>query len=300
MFSIIICTYNRDKYIYDTLKYIAINDFSKEKYEIVLINNISTDNTEQEIFRFENDYPDIPIQYFVETNQGLSHARNRGIKEAKGDVLIFLDDDSFVAKDYLANLEENLKINADLAAFGGKIAPLFETGVPPAWLSKWTYSWVSAIDMGATTKLFLGKQYPIGANMGFTKACIEKYGTFNTALGRSKKNLMGGEEKDLFGRIMKNNEKVYYFPNIEVNHVIPESRTTKEYIIRMGQGIGMSEKLRTLDISKTAYQKRIFSEGIKWAASIILCLGYIFSFKPQKGTILITFRWNVSKGLLKK
>ena len=94
------------------------------------------------------------------------------------------------------------------------------------------------------------------------------------------------------------NEKIYYFPDIEVKHVIPETRTTKDYIRRMGQGVGMSEKLRTLGLSKTVYIKRIFSEGIKWIASIILCLGYTLSLKPKKGTILITFRWNVSKGLI--
>ena len=298
MISLIICTYNRDKYIYDTLKYIANNEFSKEKYEIVLINNNSTDDTEQECFRFQKDFPECNFCYFIETNQGLSHARNRGIKEAKGEVLVFLDDDSFVDNNYLKNLEDNLKKNPDSAAFGGKITPLFESGVTPTWLSKWTYSWVSAIDMGNSTRLFTKKQYPIGANMGVTKSCLDQYGIFNVSLGRSKKNLMGGEEKDLFDRIMKGNEKVYYFPNIEVNHVIPETRTTKEYIIKMGQGIGMSERLRTLAISKARYLKRIFSEGIKWMASIILCVGYTIFLNPQKGTILITFRWNVTKGLL--
>ena len=300
MFSLIICTYNRDKYIYDTLQHIAENEFPKERYEIVLINNNSTDDTEQEVFRFWKDFPEYDFRYFIETNQGLSYARNRGIKESKGNVLVFLDDDSFVEKDYLKNLEKNLEKSSDLAAFGGKITPLFESGITPVWLSKWTYSWVSAIDLGEATKLFTGKQYPIGANMGFTKKCIDKYGSFNTSLGRSKKNLMGGEEKDIFDRIMRNNEKIYYFPDIEVKHVIPEARTTKDYICRMGQGVGMSEKLRTLGLSKTAYIKRIFSEGIKWIASIILCWGYTLAFKPQKGTILIAFRWNVSKGLLGK
>lgn len=300
MFSLIICTYNRDQYIYNTLKCIAENRYPTEKYEIVLVNNNSTDQTENECFRFQKDFSDIPIRYFVETNQGLSHARNRGIQEAKKDVLVFLDDDSFVDVDYLHNLEEYLHNYSDFTAFGGKIDPLFESGKTPAWLSKWTYTLVSAINLGNKVTLFKGTQYPVGANMGFRKECFEQYSLFNTALGRSKKNLMAGEEKDIFNRIKSDNGMIYYFPNVRVQHVIPESRTTKSFICKMGEGVGRSEKLRTLDISKSSYAKRIFSEIIKWGGSIVLCLGYILSLQPKKGTILLAFRWNVSKGLLKK
>jgi len=85
-----------------------------------------------------------------------------------------------------------------------------------------------------------------------------------------------------------------------VQHVIPESRTTKDYIKRMGQGIGMSERLRTLDISKIAYLKRLLSEMIKWVASFILFFGYTIQLQPYKGSILLLFRWNVTKGLFRK
>ena len=70
MISVIICTYNRAKYIYDVLQSIALNDYPKSEYEIVLVNNNSTDNTEAEIARFASDYPDVQLRTFVETNQG--------------------------------------------------------------------------------------------------------------------------------------------------------------------------------------------------------------------------------------
>jgi glycosyltransferase involved in cell wall biosynthesis len=280
------------------MKSIAENDFPFSQYEIVLINNNSTDNTENECNRFQNDFPQINFNYFVEKNQGLSYARNRGIDEAKGEILIFLDDDSFVTTDYLKNLEENINRYSDLAAFGGEITPLFESGITPSWLSKWTLSWVSAINLGDKVTLFKGAKYPIGANMGIVKKWIEKIGEFNNALGRSKKNLMGGEEKDIFNRIKKEEGKIYYFPDVKVQHVIPENRTTKDYIKRMGQGVGKSEKLRTLEISKWSYVNRLLVETIKWMASILLFFGYFLQLKPYKGSILLFFRWNVTKGLL--
>jgi GT2 family glycosyltransferase len=236
----------------------------------------------------------------VETNQGLSYARNRGIAEAKGEILVFLDDDAFIGKDYLKNLEKNLENSSDFAAFGGKITPKFESGVIPKWLSKWSMGWVSAIDLGEKTRLFKGNIFPIGANMGFSRTIINKVGNFNTALGRSKKNLLAGEEKDIFNRIKAENGGIYYFPNIEVQHVIPESRTTSEYLTKMGIGVGVSERIRTLSISKTAFFKRLLSEMVKWAASIVLFFRYLILFQSQKGTKLLQFRWNVTKGLLQK
>lgn len=298
MISVIICTYNRDKFLYDALKHVAVNNFPTEDYEIVLVNNNSTDSTENECQRFSVDFPKVQFRYFVETKQGLSHARNRGIDESFGDILVFLDDDSFVKPDYLHNLQMQMDAHPEAMAFGGKITPRFETGETPKWLCKWTYSWVSAIDKGDKVVPFEGSSYPIGANMGFRKECLEHCGNFNTELGRTKKNLMGGEEKDIFNRVKAQNMTILYFPDIQVEHVIPPQRTTKDYIIKMGQGIGMSERLRCQKIGKKALWKRYFFEFVKWGASIVLWFYYLLCFRPVVGNMLVLFRWNVTKGLL--
>ena len=281
MISIIVCTYNRDKYIYNVLK-----------------SNNSTDDTEKECIRFQSDYPEVKFRYFLETAQGLSFARNRGIKESRGEILLFLDDDSFVQKDYLVNLVRNLEDYPDADAFGGKITPLFESGVTPEWLAKWNKSWISAIDLGNRVKLFKKGKYPIGANMGIRRSCLEAVGDFNTKLGRSRKNLMGGEEKDIFNRIRNQGGKIYYFPDVEVQHIIPPSRTTKEFICKMGEGIGMSERIRTLDISRWSYMKRLFMELVKWGGTLVLWLGFALKGQFKKGNMLVVFRKMVTKGLL--
>lgn len=298
MISIIVCTYNRDKYLYGALQYIATNGFSADSYEIILVNNNSTDDTEKECIRFQSDYPEVKFRYFLETAQGLSFARNRGIKESRGEILLFLDDDSFVQKDYLVNLVRNLEDYPDADAFGGKITPLFESGVTPEWLAKWNKSWISAIDLGNRVKLFKKGKYPIGANMGIRRSCLEAVGDFNTKLGRSRKNLMGGEEKDIFNRIRNQGGKIYYFPDVEVQHIIPPSRTTKEFICKMGEGIGMSERIRTLDISRWSYIKRLFMELVKWGGTLVLWLGFALKGQFKKGNMLVVFRKMVTKGLL--
>ena len=300
MISIIICTYNRDRFIYQTLQHIADNSFDRSAFEIVLVNNNCTDNTDAECKRFAKAHPDIDFRYFVETKQGLSHARNRGIDESRGDILVFLDDDAFVRSDYLSVLSRQMEQHTDAMAFGGKITPLFESGEEPKWLGKWTYSWVSAIDKGSSVVPFEGNSYPIGANMGFRKECIDACGKFNTELGRSKKNLMGGEEKDIFNRVKDKNYTILYFPDLEVQHVIPPQRTTKEYIKKMALGIGMSERLRTKKLSTAAYLKRLVAEGVKWCGSLVIFAGYALSGRFRKGSILLYFRHYVTKGLFSK
>lgn len=295
--SVIICTYNRDQYIYRTLEKVASNDFSPENYEIILVNNNSTDRTASECKRFCQAFPQIRFRYILETNQGLSFARNRGILEARGNVLVFLDDDAFIGKDYFRQLTAYLEAYPSASAFGGKITPLYESGIPPVWMSKWSYSWVSALDKGQAVCRFTGRSYPIGANMGFLRTAIPE-GGFNTALGRNKGNLMGGEEKDIFNRMKATNAEIYYFPRLEVQHVIPEKRTTPGYIRELAFGIGRSERLRTLGTSLTAYIKRLLSESLKWGATAVLWFSYLLRFTPQKGNILVFFRWYVSKGLL--
>ena len=297
MISFIICTYNRDKYIYECLSRLAMNT-EQDGWEIILVNNNSTDDTAAECARFEIDHPKIDYHYFVEMQQGLSYARNRGIIESKGEWLVFLDDDAMVEPSYIANLQSHLAIYLDTAAFGGQIEPLFEDG-EPNWYSKWSMGFVSAIDRGNTVHVFPANAYPIGANMGIKREMLNIVGGFDTSLGRMGNNLIGGEEKDMFNRIREAGGKILYFPNIGVKHCIPGRRTTREFVVRLAYGVGRSERMRTLNISTLAYYKRLFMECVKWAGTIVLWCQYILQGLYPKGDILVVFRWNVTKGLLK-
>ena len=296
MLSFIICTYNREKYIYECLSRLASNS-AKEGWEIVLVNNNSTDNTAAECERFVEDYKPTNYRYVVETKQGLSFARNRGIAEAKGDWLVFLDDDAMVGEDYIANLQAHLKQHPEAGAFGGQIEPFFEDG-EPEWCSKWSMGFVSAIDRGDKVHVFPDNKFPIGANMGIKREVIEKVGMFNTELGRTGNNLLAGEEKDLFNRIREAGYEILYLPNIGVKHCIPGRRTTREFVERLAYGVGVSERIRTRNIGTRAYAERLFKEMIKWAGTIVLWCQYLLKGQKGKGDILVLFRYHVTKGII--
>lgn len=300
MLSVIICTYNRDKYIYNVLKSLAENTLPHDRYEIVLVDNNCTDNTRSECDRFVKDFPDVVFHYFIETNQGLSHARNRGIKESAGDILVYVDDDALVNKEYLETYANFFDKMPEIEAAGGPIIPKYETNEPD-WMSHFTRALITGYKyLGNKEKEFPKNDYPGGGNAAYRAYVFEKIGLFNVELGRKGDSLVGAEEKDIFDKMTTLGMRFYYLPDAILYHLIPEKKLSKDYFDRLTYSIGKSERMRTLAIGKWKYTKRLISEGIKWAASIVLCVGHTLTGHPKRGWKLIQFRWNVTKGLLGK
>lgn len=296
--SAIICTYNRDKYLYNALKSIAEQNYPICNYEIILINNNSTDNTEEVCSQFQKDYPNITFKYYLETNQGLSYARNRGVQESTGDVLIFIDDDATVFDNYFKNIELFFNNHPDILACGGPIVPIYEDG-QPSWISHFTNQLIGgALHEGKNLKPFKNGRYPGGGNSALRKTVFEKYGLYNPHLGRKGNSLIGAEEKDFYSRMTQNGQQIYYLPEMGIYHYIPATKTTKEYFSTLTYAIGKSERIRTKSISAKAFYKRVLSECIKWTATCLLFLFHTISLQPQKGIKLVQFRYNVTKGLL--
>lgn len=300
MLSAVICTYNREKYIYNVLRSIAENDFSKDGYEIVLVNNNCTDNTEAECLRFKNDFPDVAFHCFHEPNQGLSYARNCGIRESKGDIIIYVDDDAVVNKEYLRTYAEFFSRCHEAAAAGGPITPQYETE-EPEWMSHYTRMLLTgALDLGSKEREFPKGAFPGGGNVAYRRSVFDQIGLFNVELGRKGNSLIGAEEKDLFDRMGSQGMKFYYLPNAILYHIIPEHKLTKDYLKRLSLGIGQSERYRTKTISEKKYYRRLVQEFVKWCGTIILWVGFALKGQFKKGNSLFTFRWNVTLGLLKE
>ncbi|WP_029904241.1 glycosyltransferase family 2 protein [Prevotella sp. 10(H)] len=299
-FSVIFCTYNREKYIYNAMKSVAEQDFPHEDYEIVVVNNNSTDSTEDICNQFQQDYPQVNFRYFVETNQGLSYARNRGVEESRGDILIFVDDDATVFDFYLSFVSAFFEAHPAINACGGPIIPVYETK-KPQWLSHYTEQLIGgALYQGSKVKPFKNGKYPGGGNSAFRKIIFEKYGLFNVELGRKGTGLIGAEEKDLYDRLSRGNEQFYYLPQMGIYHYISAKKLTEEHFKELTYSIGKSERIRTKGVSEEAYKKRVWAEVKKWIGSIGLFFFYLLKLSAVKGWRLLEFRWYVTKGLLGK
>ncbi len=297
--SVIVCTFNRDKYIYNVLASIAGNDFPKSEYEIILVDNNCTDNTAIEVTRFKKDFPDTELKYVIESHQGLSYARNRGISESDGDILVYVDDDATVNPQYLPALSALFGEYPDIMAAGGPIIPVYEDGTEPSWMNRHLRRLLTGyLYFGKKERSFPMNCYPGGGNAAYRRIVFEKTGKFNTELGRKGNNLSAGEEKDIFDRMTSAGMKFIYTPDAILYHIIPHYKLESAYLEQVSNCIGKSERVRTLSVSKKKYRMRLLSEAVKWGGTIVLCLFHLLRLRPASGRKLLIFRYYVTKGLL--
>lgn len=289
--SFIICTYNRASYLEDTLS--SLLEFSNTdfRYELVVIDNNSKDNTHSvaKKYRTMAARNEIELNYYKELNQGLSYARNRGIEESKARNLVFFDDDIRATKSLIPSWCTFFEQYPDAVAAGGKIHVQFDAP-RPEWMSYFLLPLLGHHDLGDTPKKYPPNKYPFGGNMGFRKSLFEKTGLFNTDLGRKGKELNAAEEKELFIRIRKLSTPIYYLPNAFLYHRVDSSRLTVEFIRKQAMGLGRSMKLQLQDSTFTTFLKTWMIEAGKFLATIPIALGYILGLKSAKAKMLFRFR----------
>ena len=100
--SIVISTYNNAASLERALKSVAMQDADKSIWECVVVNNNSSDNTSECFAEFASGHPEYNLRIVDEPNQGLSYARNRGIRESVGEYIAIIDDDEHIAEDFVA------------------------------------------------------------------------------------------------------------------------------------------------------------------------------------------------------
>lgn len=299
MISVILCTYNRGRYIYNVLHSIAVGTLPPSDYEIVLVNNNSTDNTEEECRRFESDHPAIKLRYCLEPQQGLSHARNCGIRNSEGDILVYVDDDALVNKEYLQTYADFFQRRPDAVAAGGPIIPQYDGCEEPDWMSHYTRQLITGkLYLGEKEREFPGDAFPGGGNAAYRKSVFDAVGLFNPELGRKGNSLIGAEEKDLFDKMTSRGMKFYYLPTAILYHLIPPKKLTQDYFDRLTYSIGVSERYRTKQIGTGKYLKRLVKESVKWGGTLVLWTNFALKGDFAKGNKLVAFRKNVTKGLV--
>ena len=229
--SVIVCTYNRCKSLLDTLRALAVQAFPTNDWELLIVDNNSKDDTANTVETFRTDNPHLHCRYLFQPRQGLSHARNLGIAEAHGELLLFTDDDVLPEADWIQQFYETMD-RAGCDACGGYIAPIWENP-PPLWLTSRFHGFLAILmDETGPRTLNSGDDPPFGANMGFKKNRVTQLGSFDTSLGRKGNVLAGGEEWDLFNKIQHAGGRVIYTPRMRVHHKVEAFRLKKAYFRR--------------------------------------------------------------------
>lgn len=296
--SVVICSYNRERYISEALYSLIDQNFDKSFYEVIVVDNNSKDYTAEVCKTIIASHPDVFIFYFTEVNQGSSFARNTGARKAGGELLCFMDDDAVAEKDFLRNIWSFYKENPSIHGFGGRIIPKY-IPAEPKWMSFYVSSLVGNFNYSDEVTEFSSQRYPLESNMIVTKKAFDEVGGFSLEIPGVKGILrIGGEGKDFFYRMKLKGHRIYYVPNIIVHHVVETPKLTKEYMFRIASGIGRGERQR---IGKGLYPfiKKILEYIYKLTGSFAIGIYYLLKGTPAKSWPVIQFRIDVLKGFLK-
>lgn len=292
--SLIIATYNRAEQLMVTLDSVARQTLSADRWECIVVDNNSKDDTRQRVEAFAAEHSQLNMVYHLEPNQGLSYARNAGIAKAQGDIIAFVDDDERIVPEFVEAYVELFDSKADAMSAGGKIVAEYPTG-RPEWMSRYTEQPIAnPMDFGSEVKLFPKRRIPGGGNMAMRRSVFEEVGVFNPNLGRTGGRLIGGEESELFERMAERGMACYYVPRAVMYHIIPESKLQPDYFERLSYNTGISQRLRA---EMRGRKVRLYvMEVAKWCATLLLCLIH----RPQQSRYLLKMRKNISKGIFQR
>jgi glycosyltransferase involved in cell wall biosynthesis len=229
--TVVLCTYNRSGTLQNALTSIAALELPESvQWEILVVDNNSKDRTREVVEDFCRRYPG-RFRYLFEPQQGLSCARNAGIREARGEIIAFTDDDVTVEPTWLQNLTAPLHCG-QCAGVGGQVIPMWASACP-SWLS--LKSWYA---LGPLVMFSLGEdaseltQAPFGANMAFRRSMFAKYGGFRTDLGNRPGSEIRNDDSEFGARLLANGECLQYEPSAIIYHPVPEERLDRKYFLK--------------------------------------------------------------------
>lgn len=296
--SIVICSYNRAKYIGEAMLSLYTQTLEPTRFEVIVVDNASTDNTADICREFIANHANAQFTYLLETQQGASFARNTGAAIAKAPLLCFMDDDAIAEPEFLQNILQFFKEVPDAGGLGGRIIPRY-IPAEPTWMSHYVSSLVGHFHYAEERTPFKNGKYPLESNMIIKTADFHTIGGFNTKLpGVSGTLRIGGEGKDFFFRLMALGKIIYYDPKVRVEHVVETAKLTPEYMYRVASGIGRGERVRMLEKSWFAYLFKMIEYLFKLGAAFILAIGYLLKGQSPKCWPVIQFRIDALKGLL--
>jgi len=241
--TVAICTWNRASLLDQTLARLgelAVPD--AVAWEVLVVDNGSSDDTGAVLARHTSHPSPLPLRCAREECRGLSHARNRAVAEARGELIAWTDDDVQVDPDWLAAYAAAAHQLPHADFFGGPILPWFDSA-PPEWVAASLPIIGSAFalcDLGPSRAPFTAQRLPYGANFA-VRTAVQRRHLFDPALGRVGDELLSGDEHEALRRMLADGHTGTWLPEARVRHFVPRERMTLDYMRRYYRGIGRTD-----------------------------------------------------------
>jgi glycosyltransferase involved in cell wall biosynthesis len=232
--TVLVCTFNRARLLAEALDSLSGTDSGTLRWEVVVVDNNSTDDTREVVLSRTATYP-VRIRYLFEARQGKSHALNTGIASSDSTIVVFTDDDVRVSPSWLSAACAPILADRGVEYTGGPVVPIWEAP-PPPWLDSHRsdlWGTLAILDYGREPFVFEDRQrVPLGANMAVRRSLIERIGGFDPELGRRGHSLLGQEQAEFFFRSRAYGARGLYVPEMALEHHVPATRLTWTYFRR--------------------------------------------------------------------
>lgn len=232
-FSVVICTYQRSRQLIEAVRSVANQSFDPKNYEVLVVNNDPQEDLShlieelrQDCFASRRNHLRLVLCPF----KGLSHARNAGISEARGEVICFLDDDAVALKNWLEELDQAYS-DERAGVVGGKIMVQRPT-VVPKWFEDSNLAYWSHFNPGYQEMTWVEdwSEFPWGANWTARRQVLLEIGGFRCNYGRKGDDFGGGEEVIAASLAKRLGYKVGILPTGVVHHNVDNRRFTKQHV----------------------------------------------------------------------
>lgn len=244
--SIIVCCFNSAKRLPRTLEHLSRQTgVANIHWEVILINNNSIDNTEEiAVTEWVNYKRDISLKIVNESRTGLSHARERGINEARYSYIIFCDDDNWLDEEYVRRVFEKLSANERIGVLGGCGQAVSEIDFP-VWFSDLQKLYAVGPQADHEGDITDEDILIYGAGMAFPRKVwfeLKDRGFFSLLEDRKGNNLSSGGDSEFCYAVKLMGYRIHYDSSLKFKHFIEPVRLTKDYYKRLEKGITESNK----------------------------------------------------------
>lgn len=242
--TVLICTWNRAALLDETLDSLAaVNVPAHIRWEVVVVDNNSTDHTREVVERRSREFP-APLHYRFEPSQGKCWAMNTGLHASHYPIVVFADDDIRVSPEWLVAAGHAFSDDPQISYVGGPVDPIWEEPCPRwfAQTGKILWGTIAILDYGSEPFVFEERRkIPLGANFAIRRSMVERIGGFDPSLGRNSDRLLLGQElPEFFARSRAAGLRGRYVPAMSVKHHVPARRLRPEYARRWWYGKGIS------------------------------------------------------------
>ena len=242
--SVIVCTYNRQYILPICLQSLVDQTIGRGLYEVIVVNNHSTDGTQNIAESFVEKYENFRVVF--EKKQGLSQARNRGWKEAQGNYIAYIDDDAIAYPDWISSIVDFIERHPNAGVFGGPYDAFYLVSKPD-----WFPPEYGSLHLGKQERCIkLGSEWITGSNMVIRKELFYKYGGFDVTLGMIGCKAAYGEEVNFFLSMHDKGSRIFYVPSIRVAHLVAEYKMSLSWLLLSGFSAGRGYEL-TFNVNRS-------------------------------------------------